>query len=255
MRIEDIDRPRVVEGSEEALLHDLGWLGLDFDGPILRQSEREEAYEAALLRLDRLGRTYPCTCSRREIREASAPHGDEEPRYPGTCRYGATRPERRASIRLRTEPEDRVPHQDRRLGPLDQDVHAEVGDFVLRRSDRLWAYQLAVVVDDLHQGVTCVVRGEDLARSTPRQLLLRKLLDPEAPVLESLHVPMMRGPDGRRLAKRSGSASVAALARSGVSPKEVVGQLARGLGLPAEPTWPEDLVPAWAALSVQTEGR
>jgi glutamyl-tRNA synthetase len=250
LRMEDVDTGRVVPGSEASLVEDLTWLGLDFDGPIVRQTARSDAYAAALEQLAREGRVFSCTCSRREIREASAPHGpsDEGPRYPGTCREGARpKPGRRPALRFRTAPGDVVRHWDRRLGHLDQDVHSEVGDFVLRRSDGLWAYQLAVTVDDLAQGVTCVVRGEDLARSTARQLVLRRTLDPEAPALDTLHVPLVLGPDGRRLAKRDGSASVGEARAAGVSPERVVGRLAAALGLleRPEPVRAEELIPAW----------
>lgn len=252
LRIEDVDTPRVVPGAETDLLRDLAWLGLDWDGPVLRQSARGAAYRDALARLDALGRVFSCTCSRKEIRAASAPHGPREdgPRYPGTCRGGARpRPDRTPAIRFRTRPEDRTVHVDRRLGRLEQDVDAAVGDFVLRRADGLWAYQLAVTVDDLAQGVSCVVRGADLLGSTPRQLTLRRALDPEAPPLETLHTPLVLGPDGRRLAKRDGATAIAARRAVGEPPEHLVGEMAAALGLlPApEPIAARDLVAPWRA--------
>lgn len=252
VRMEDIDAPRVVPGSAEGLLRDLEWLGLTWDDQVVFQSERQDRYLEALEALRGLDRLYACTCSRREIREASAPHGasDEGPRYPGTCRNGARpRPERVPAIRFRTEPSDTVGHVDRRLGPLDQDVHEGVGDFILRRADALWAYQLAVTVDDLEQGITCVTRGEDLASSTPRQLLLRRVLAKSAAPLDTLHVPLLLGADGRRLAKRDGSFSVATARAEGTPAEVLVGRLAASLGLieAPEPCPPDALIPAWRA--------
>lgn len=252
MRIEDIDQGRTVPGSADSILADLEWMGLTWDGPVVTQSERFHRYTEALASLQAMGRSFACTCSRREIALASsAPHGpsDEGPRYPGTCRAGAQpKPGRRPSMRLRTEPGDHIAHTDRAVGVLDQDVDAEVGDFVLLRADGMWAYQMAVTVDDLEQGVTCVVRGDDLARSTPRQLLLRRLLAPSAPPLDSLHVPLMLGPDGQRLAKRSGSTTVAEHRAAGASPERIIGELAASLGLVPEGTQarPEELIEAWS---------
>ncbi len=236
MRIEDIDGPRTVEGAADEILRDLEWLGLDWDGAPTYQSERSDRYRDALARLGAMGRTFPCTCSRREIREASsAPHGPTESTgavYPGTCRDGARRrPDRTPAIRFRTEPGDRVEHVDAVLGAIDQDVHTEVGDFVLLRADGLWAYQLAVSVDDLEQGVTCVVRGADLFDSTPRQKLIRALLDPNAPDLDSVHVPLVVDAAGQRLAKRHRAQPIRTLGRS---PEAIVGWLARSLGLTTE---------------------
>lgn len=251
LRIEDIDGPRVVSGSADSILYDFEWLGLTWDERTVAQSSRFELYAQSLQRLGDMGRTFTCTCSRKEIaRAASAPHGptDEGPRYPGTCRQGhADKPGRNPAIRLRTEVGDLIQHHDRRLGPLDQDVHETVGDFVLKRTDDIWAYQLAVAVDDLEQGITCIVRGADLSASTPRQLLLRRLLDPNATQLSTLHAPMMSAPDGSRLAKRVGSESVAALRAAGMSKEELIGSLAAGLGLipKGTPSAAEALVPIW----------
>lgn len=232
MRIEDIDGPRTVPGSADAILADLEWLGLDWDDTPTLQSDRTDRYHAALARLDTLGRTFPCTCSRKEIREASsAPHGPTGAVYPGTCRAGPSHEDRTPAIRFRTEPGDRVRHVDAVYGAFEQDVHTEVGDFVLLRSDGLWAYQLAVSVDDLEQGVTCVVRGADLLDSTPRQKLIRELLDPNAPALDSVHVPLIVDADGQRLAKRHRARPIRAL---GEAPESIVGHLARSLGLTSE---------------------
>lgn len=250
LRIEDVDRARVVPGAAEGLVEDLRWLGLDFDGPIVTQSQRYPLYEAAIARLSAQGRIYPCTCSRREIALASAPHGpdDEGPRYPGTCREAAAPKDGRTpALRLRTEPGDRVSCHDQVFGSFLEDVHERVGDFILRRSDGLWAYQLAVTVDDLEQGVTRVVRGSDLLGSTARQALLRRLLDPEAAPLETLHVPLVRGADGARLAKRHGAPTIAERRAMGHTPQQIIGFLAASLGLiPAgNSVNPQDLLPLW----------
>ena len=259
MRIEDIDLARAVPGAAEAIMDDLRWLGLDWDegpdvggprGPYV-QSARFDRYRAALERLGALGRVFACTCSRKEIALASsAPHGpsDEGPRYPGTCRAGAPeRPGRSPSVRFRTEPGDRVAHVDRLFGEVTQDLAEAVGDFVLLRADGMWAYQLAVTVDDLEQGVTSVVRGADLLASTPRQLFLRRLLDPGAPPLETLHVPLVLGPSGQRLAKRDRASAVADRRALGEPPERVVGWLAASLGLvpPGTEIAARELVPLW----------
>jgi glutamyl-tRNA synthetase len=230
LRIEDIDRPRVVAGASERIMRDLEWLGLTWDeGPVF-QSDRDPIYLAALDRLAAIGRIYPCTCSRKEIALASsAPHGpsDEGPRYPGTCRDGAVeRPGRTPSVRLRTNPGDHIQHTDLTFGLLEEEVHETTGDFVIKRSDGLWAYQLAVTADDLAQGVTRIVRGADLLSSTPRQILLRRLLDPRAPQIETLHVPLFLGPDKKRLAKRDGASGVASRRESGEPPEALIGMLA-----------------------------
>lgn len=242
LRIEDIDQGRCKPEYTAQIIQDLAWFGLDWDegpdrpgslGPYL-QSEREADYEAAIARLKALDRIYLCSCSRKEIALASAPHSDrdEGPRYPGTCRNGLRpKPGRGYAIRFKTQPEDRIDICDRRLGPLSQDLATEVGDFVLRRSDGLWAYQLAVTVDDLNQGIRCVVRGEDLMRSTPRQLCLRRLLDPAAPPLESLHLPLMRDETGRRLAKRDGDLGISAIKAAKKRPEALWAELAASLGI------------------------
>ncbi len=241
LRVEDLDAPRVVAGSEARQLADLRWLGLDWaEGPDVggtagpyRQSARHADYEAALARLAAAGHTYLCDCSRREIAAvASAPHaGDEGPRYPGTCRaYGMrARPFRRPpAVRLAVPP-GRVVVDDAFQGRLCQDVAAEVGDFVLKRGDGIYAYQLAVVVDDLAMGVTEVVRGADLLASAPRQVLLAQLLGGQAPAFA--HVPLVVAADGARLEKRTPRHTLAACREAGVRPDALVAWLARTLGL------------------------
>lgn len=265
LRIEDVDTLRAIPEAYDAIPRDLEWLGLDWDegpgcpggaGPYL-QTQRTDHYRAALEALARKARTFECTCTRREIREASAPHGpgDDGPRYPGTCRAGPRpRPGREPAVRLRTEPGDVVRASDRLYGPIEQDVFREVGDFVLRRSDGLWAYQLAVTVDDLEQGVTCVVRGSDLLASMPRQLVLRNLLAPDAPRLESLHLPLLLAPSGARLSKREGAVPIARQRAEGRTSEAVVGDLAASLRLVPTGTRvrAHELVALWTTAELPT---
>ena len=229
VRIEDVDTPRCVPGAESRILAQLSACGLVPDGPVLHQSERGPAYQAALDRLVAAGLAYPCACSRKDIEDALRARGQHPDRhhervYPGTCRDGlAGRPARawrlhtaRALDRWRAQagmpavdddaprPDgDRVVWFDRRLGWRAQAVETAVGDFVLRRADGLWAYQLAVVVDDAAQGVTDVVRGEDLADNTARQILLQRALG--LPTPRHLHTPLVRGADGEKLSKQNGA--------------------------------------------------
>ncbi|HEU4407366.1 MAG TPA: tRNA glutamyl-Q(34) synthetase GluQRS [Polyangiaceae bacterium] len=248
LRVEDLDGARVRPGSAEALLADLGWLGLDWDegpdrggpsGPYV-QSERAAHYEAALARLAGRGLVYACDCSRAEIaRAASAPHGpdDEGPRYPGTCRPLGLRPRafrRPPALRFALPEGARAAYRDLARGGRDEAVAETTGDFVLRRGDGAFAYQLAVVVDDLAMGVTQVVRGADLAASTARQVLLWGLLGDRAPPLY-LHTPLVLGPDGERLAKRHRGVPVRDQREAGRSAPEVWGQLAHALGLVGDP--------------------
>jgi glutamyl-tRNA synthetase len=235
VRMEDLDRQRVRAGSEQRQLADMAALGIDWDGPVTRQSERLGLYEEALGRLDAAGLLYPCFCTRAEIREAaSAPHGElPEGAYPGTCRElsGAERAEREASGRppaLRLDAgAARVEAGDRLLGA----IAGTVDDFVVRRGDGVPAYNLAVVIDDAAQDVTEVVRGADLADSTPRQLWLARALGLREPTYA--HVPLMLGPDGARLAKRHGAVTLADRLALGESPADVLAALARSLGLAA----------------------
>jgi len=242
LRVEDIDTPRVVAGMEAQQLDDLRWLGLDWDeGPDVggphapyRQSERSATYEGALARLAAEDLLYYCDCSRAEIaRVASAPHaGDEGPRYPGTCREHGLRErawKRPPAIRLHV-PARPVTVVDALQGTLVQDVAADVGDFVLKRGDGVYAYQLACVVDDLTMGVTEVVRGVDLLGSAPRQVLLAELLGGTPPAFA--HVPLVVAADGTRLAKRARGMTLRERRQAGDDPADVVSWLARSVGLP-----------------------
>jgi glutamyl-tRNA synthetase len=252
LRVEDIDRPRVVAGAEPRQLDDLRWLGLTWDegpdaeGPVgpYRQSERGALYRAALEDLTAQGRTYPCDCSRAEIaRVASAPHQGEEVAYPGTCRDKSPgRSFRRSpAIRLRLEATDEIPCVDRVVGPIAPSLLHATGDFVLQRGDGVFAYQVAVSADDLAMGITDVVRGSDLVPSTPRQILLMQLWKElgrlawaaGARVPRYWHLPLVAGPDGSRLAKRTPGATVRDLREAGIAPEVVIGHLAEALGLSA----------------------
>jgi glutamyl-tRNA synthetase len=231
LRIEDLDPPRVVTGSEARIAEDLRWLGLDWDEEPVRQSARGALYEEAIRTLAAQGLVYPCDCSRAEIaRAASAPHGGEEALYPGTCR--ARDPERtmrRApSLRVRV-PDGTVAYDDGAMGRIEQDLARDVGDFVVKRGDGLFAYQLAVVVDDLATGITDVVRGADLVSSTPRQIWLARALGGAPP--RFTHVALVVGSDGSRLEKRTGGVTLRELRAAGVPAEHVLGELALGLGL------------------------
>lgn len=216
LRIENTDTPRCLAGADGEIVRQLAALGLEPDEPPMWQSTRGAAYAAALQRLVDAGHAYPCACSRREIDDALAAAGRTPPRhgervYPGTCRpeRGGLRgrPARAWRVRVGDVGDPVVIRwHDRRLGEQVQDVTAEVGDFVLRRADGIWAYQLAVVVDDAAQGVTDVVRGEDLADNTPRQVHLQRLLG--LPTPRYLHVPLVRDAHGEKLSKQTGATAV-----------------------------------------------
>ena len=239
LRIEDLDTPRVKPGAVEAIEEDLRWLGLDWDGPVEIQSQRRALYAKVFERLK--PHLFPCGCTRADLAAAaSAPHeGETELRYPGTCRTRA--PEKVVAWRLKVLPSP-VAFVDRLLGPHEIDVSVTVGDFVAAKTPEQPAYQVAVVADDIDQGVTEVVRGDDLIPSTARQILIYRALGAEPPAY--CHAPLVVGPDGKRLAKRHGESRIAALRRSGVPAERVVEALARWSGLPALGR-PADLIPHW----------
>ncbi|MFN4352824.1 MAG: tRNA glutamyl-Q(34) synthetase GluQRS [Hylemonella sp.] len=206
VRIEDVDVPRCVPGADRIILQQLADCGLLPDEPPLYQSQRSALYQQALDDLVARGLAYPCACSRRDIEAEQQRLGRAKPRhgelvYPGTCRDGLHGKAPRA-WRLRV-PASIVPWTDRRLGPQTQDVEAEVGDFVLKRADSYFAYQLAVVVDDGAQGITHIVRGEDLADNTARQILLQFALGLPTPAY--LHTPLVLGANGEKLSKQNGA--------------------------------------------------
>ena len=209
VRMEDLDTPRNVSGADAVILHQLETLGMHWDGEVIYQSRRLDLYQHAFDRLLSLNLVYPCGCTRREIADsvlrAQGHFPEGERPYPGTCRSGLPTGRQTLSWRLRV-PEGQIDFNDRWLGAMAQNVAQAVGDFVLRRADGIWAYQLAVVVDDAHQGVTHVVRGEDLLSSTARQLLLGGMLG-LAPV-EYLHVPLVTDGTGQKLSKQNGAAAL-----------------------------------------------
>lgn len=256
LRIEDVDSPRVKPGAAALAEEDLRWLGLDWDGTPVMQTERLPLYRAALERLQARELVYPCTCTRTDVeRAASAPHQDHEgPRYPGTCagRSAAdarTMGDRPFCWRLRTE-DATIAFDDLFRGPVAMSLRDVGGDFVVWKSARTPAYQLAVVVDDADQGVTEVIRGDDLVPSTPRQLLLYRMLGLAPP--RFAHIPLVIGPDGRRLAKRHGDTRLAALRGVGVPAEALIGLLAWSCGWldQPEPIAVHDLLPRFTLTSI-----
>jgi len=237
-RNDDLDGPRVKQGAVEQAREDLLWLGLDWDEGegVLVQSERAELYRAAAERLVAAGLAYPCICSRREIEEAaSAPHGPDGARYPGTCdgRFSSiddarAKTGRNAALRFRTPP-GAVSFVDLLHGAQAFDPAAESGDFPILRACGTASYQLATVIDDAATGVDLVMRGDDLLPSTARQILLQRALS--LPTPEYLHLPLVVGEDGRRMAKRHGDTRLATLRLSGLAPEALVGWLAWTAGL------------------------
>lgn len=250
LRMEDLDLPRARPGAAAGILADLRWLGLDWDegpdvggpyGPYI-QSARQALYDAALARLRAHGLLYPCYCTRAELaRIASAPQGGDEPgRYPGTCRdlTAAERARREAAgrrpaLRFRA-PDTPMTFVDRLAGRVTENVAETAGDFVVRRSDGIVSYQLAVVVDDALMGITQVVRGTDLLTSTARQLALYDALGYPRPT-EYAHVPLLLDASGARMAKRDASLGLAALRERDMSAADVLGMLAASCRL-----WPAD---------------
>ena len=233
VRIEDVDTPRCVPGASESILQQLATCGLVSDEPVVWQSQRGARYQQALDQLIAHGHAYPCGCSRKDIQAALQNQGLSRERhqaavYPGTCRpeRGGLqgKPARAWRFALDLARAD-VRWVDRRLGPQVQNVATAVGDFVLKRADGLWAYQLAVVVDDAAQGITHVVRGEDLADNTSRQILLQRALAVPTPAY--LHTPLVLGANGEKLSKQNG-----AQALDLSDPLAALNQAAASLGLP-----------------------
>lgn len=257
VRIEDIDEGRSVAGADQAILALLASLGMVSDREVVWQSRRKPLYEAAA---EKLGRhAYPCGCNRREILDSRlgvAPDGAAI--YPGTCRHGLAPGRTMRSLRLRVPDEgtDAVTFTDRFMGTLTQRLSSESGDFVLKRADGYWAYQLAVVVDDADQGVTDIVRGADLIDSTARQIYLQTLLG--VPTPRYLHVPVVRNADGEKLSKQTGALAV--LPGDEPAAIQALRDAARFLGLHVDR--PDSLasfwraaIPAWSAMLAEREGR
>ena len=261
LRIEDLDIARCPRRYGEQMCRDIQWLGLNWDeGPVIggpsgpyEQSRRTALYQAALRRLEAQGLVYPCFCTRAELHAASAPHREDgQVVYPGTCRgltaeqaaERARRTGRAPALRLWV-PKEEITFTDGHMGEYREWLPADCGDFLLRRSDGIFAYQLAVVVDDAAMGVTEVVRGADLLASTPRQLLLYRLLGLEAPAF--YHFPLLLGSDGQRLSKRNADAGLDTLGERYTAP-EILGKLAylAGFNPSAEPRSGESLLEDFA---------
>ena len=253
LRIEDLDAARCPRVYADAIMDDLAWLGLAADGPTptVYQSERSEIYQQYYNILLKKGLVYPCFCSRSQLHAASAPHrSDGQVVYAGTCRglsdaEVARRSLTRAPAFRVQVPDEEIAFTDGHLGRYAENLARDCGDFYLRRADGVFAYQLAVVVDDALMGVTEVVRGSDLLSSTPRQLWLYRELGLTAP--QFYHLPLLLAPDGRRLSKRDGDQSLENL-RARYTPQEVIGKLAYVCGLqdtPA-PVSPQELVPGFS---------
>ena len=251
-RCEDLDPDRSRSAYALQAQRDLEALGLFWDREESCQSRRFDFYKSQLRRLEDRGLVYPCFCSRAQLHAASAPHAsDGEPLYAGTCRsltpaqIAEKSRTRSPALRLRV-PEETIAFEDLHYGPQSQYLPTGCGDFILRRSDGVYAYQLAVVADDGDMGVTQVVRGRDLLSSTPRQILLYRLLGYPEP--EFGHTPLLVTSDGRRLSKRDGDTSLAGILGRGYSPRDVVGALACLAGLLPEPApaAPEELLPLFA---------
>ncbi|HEY3049646.1 MAG TPA: tRNA glutamyl-Q(34) synthetase GluQRS [Polaromonas sp.] len=277
VRIEDVDTPRCVPGADETILQQLAAFGLVPDEPPVYQSQRSALYQRALDRLVARGLAYPCGCTRQDIARALAAAGQARERhgelvYPGTCRQGLNGRTARAWRLLTTVHEENMPTaltgraqsaiksiansdtlvvwHDRLLGAQTQNVSREVGDFVLKRADGFWAYQLAVVVDDAAQGITDIVRGQDLADNTARQILLQRALGLPEP--RYLHTPLVLGANGEKLSKQNGAQPLdthqplAALAQAG----QLLGLHVSGhASTPAK--WLQQAVPQWAELHIR----
>lgn len=249
LRIEDLDKARCPRRYADQMEADLQWLGLDWDfGPVY-QSQRTACYQKAFARLYDMGLIYPCFCTRAELHAASAPHREDgQIIYAGTCQN--LTPEQVAERKMQTGrdpafrlrvPSEIIRFQDGHMGEFAQNLEQDCGDFLLRRSDGTFAYQLAVVIDDAAMGVTEVVRGADLLDSTPRQLFLYQLLGLQAP--EFYHFPLLLSSDGRRLSKRNADAGLNTL-QDRFTAAEILGKLAylAGFNPSAEPRTPESLL-------------
>ncbi|GAB2879332.1 tRNA glutamyl-Q(34) synthetase GluQRS [Pseudoduganella ginsengisoli] len=254
VRVEDLDRDRNVAGIDRHILASLQRCGMQWDGEVTWQTQRTHLYDVALEQLLAKGAAYPCSCSRKEIADSQLRLGQSGAGlvYPGTCRNGLApgKPARAMRLRVPDAPNDTYCFDDRCVGVTCQRLAADVGDFVIRRADGFWAYQLAVVVDDAQQGVTDVVRGADLLDSTPRQLFLQDVLGLPHP--EYLHVPVVANADGEKLSKQTGAQAF----DTGADPETLVQSAlipaARFLGLDVQADsiagfWLA-AIPAWAAM-------
>lgn len=202
VRMEDLDTARVVAGAAEGILETLRIYGLTWDGEVVHQSQRISLYERALGKLREAGMVYDCACSRAELRSAASAPAGREAVYPGTCRNGIAPGRVASAVRFRV-PAGVIGFHDLLKGSVEENVAEETGDFIVKRADGVFAYQLAVVVDDAEQGMTQVVRGEDLLTSTPRQIALQRALG--LPTPEYAHLPLALNADGTKISKRDGA--------------------------------------------------
>ncbi len=253
LRIEDLDGPRIKQGADLQAIQDLQWLGFDWDRGPVHQSNRLPLYAQTTQRLIDAGQAYPCVCSRKEVESAaSAPHAEDGAAvYPETCRdrFKTIDEARQASGR---EPAIRFRVLDGPVEFLDGfadrqvfDVRRQLGDFVIAKADGTPAYQLAVVIDDAAMGITDIVRGDDLIDSTPRQILLYRALGLPEEIQRYYHLPLVVGPDGRRLAKRHGDTRISFYRERGVPSSNLLRLLARWIGIPESAAFdtPRDLLP------------
>ena len=204
VRMEDLDPPREKPGAVDDILYTLEAFGFEWDGEVLFQSQRLNVYQEALRALEKQRIAYPCSCSRKDISQAGL-KGLEGPRYPGTCRNGLPVERSGQAVRLRTDDQP-IRFHDFVCGPIEQRLESQIGDFLIRRSDGLFAYQLAVVVDDAYQGISHIVRGADLLLSTPRQIYLQQLM--ALPTPSYGHLPLVMNAQGRKLSKQDGALPV-----------------------------------------------
>lgn len=266
LRLEDLDTARCKRSYCDQIERDLEWLGLDWDeggsqgGAMYYQSQRGEFYAYYLERLQKKGLLYPCFCTRGELHAATAPHREDgTPLYAGTCRYLTEEQRRKRAALRRPAIRARVPAlrfvvEDGVQGTYSEQLDRDCGDFILRRSDGIYAYQLAVIVDDALMGVNQVVRGEDLLSSTPRQIWLQQELGFSRP--DYYHVPLLYGADGHRLSKRYSDLDLGRLQEMGKQPQEIVGQLAFWAGLLDRPEAisPTELISFFSWSNVRSRG-
>lgn len=256
LRIEDLDPQRCRRDFALQLMDDLQWLGLPWDGEVVWQSERGEIYEHCLQQLKDAGLTYPCFCTRADIMATQAPHeADGRIVYAGTCRDKVlTEAEKSlpAAVRFMV-PDEMIGFRDGHYGEWKVNLMRHCGDYILRRKDGAWAYQLAVVVDDALMGVTEIVRGRDLLLSTPQQLHLYRTLGLAEPCF--FHHPLLLGEGGQRLCKRDRSMDLGVLQEKHVSPTEIIGYLAFLAGIIPEPTptLPHELLPLFGWQKIPSE--
>ncbi len=200
LRMEDLDKPRTVKGAADTILHQLESFGFEWDGPVLYQSERDSFYHDALAALKAKLLIYPCTCTRKEIHDSSIAFGIEGVIYPGTCLQQPIKPNAPIAWRIKSD-NVKISFHDAIQGQISQTLNTDIGDYILKRADGLFAYQLAVVVDDAAQGITHVVRGADLLDSTPRQIYLQRMLGYQSPMYA--HIPVATNAAGEKLSKQT----------------------------------------------------